>query len=117
MSIRLLTSSLKDTAVYWGTPQPDGMGGMTYAKPVEIKVRWLERAERFITAAGKEAVSRAQVFHQSTLVEDGYIELIDLADLGPNDSKPQERRGAFQIRKADADPTFKGDQKEKWVML
>lgn len=99
----------KQTAVYWGTPTPDGTGGYTYDDPVEIRVRWEERQELFIDAAGREVRSSAVVRPLQDLDMNGYLYLGDLDDLSSADEgDPQGLAGARPIRGWAKSPTARG---------
>jgi hypothetical protein len=82
MSINtLLIRSLKQTAVYWGTPVNDGEGGFTFADPIEIACRW-ENINQVVTdSKGNEITSRAVVFVLQDLDEEGMLYLGTLEDL------------------------------------
>lgn len=94
---------LRQTAVYWGSPSPDGYGGMTFAAPIEITVRWEERADRFTDRLGAEHVSRARVYVDRALDLGGYLCLSTLAELDSLD--PFELLGAYEIRGAGSIPS------------
>lgn len=72
---------LKQTAVYWANPVSDGIGGRTFADPVEISVRWEDKNEMFISTTGQESRSMAIVYAAIDLVEGGYLYLGTLDDL------------------------------------
>lgn len=67
------------TAVYWGTPTPDGYGGQTWADPVEVKVRWDNVTKLIKDAKGKEVACMAEVLVAGRLENDGMVTPIDLA--------------------------------------
>jgi hypothetical protein len=83
------------TAVYWGTPVPDGYGGMTYAEPVEIKVRWEDVSRTVSDRDGKEIYSKATVLLQQNVDIEGYLYLGTLDSL--LSTNPMEVDTAFQI--------------------
>jgi len=97
----------KQTAVYWGAPISDGYGGLTHNDPVEISCRWQEKTEVINTLGGgkkgEELVSNAQVFTTQDVVEEGYLFLGDLDDLGDvtsnADNDPEGVDGAYKIIK------------------
>lgn len=82
MSIRrFITGKLNQTAVYWGNPQENGYGGKTYDDPVEIKCRWEDMTQIVTSANGEEFISRAEVYTDTDLNEDGLLYLGDMEDL------------------------------------
>jgi len=108
MSTRF-THSLKQTAVYWGTPVSDGVGGRTFADPVELDVRWEERHELFIDPQGQEKQSSAVVFIGQDVVVGGYLFLGDLDDLSSaEEGDALNVSGAYEIRQFGKIPDSKG---------
>ena len=95
---QLVASFLKQTAVYWGSPTPDGYGGHTYAEPREIACRWQDGNATFLDSAGRETVSKAQVYVGEDLVLGGYLLFGTLADLSSAGDTPEEEAGAFEIK-------------------
>ena len=69
------------TAVYWGNPQPDGFGGMTFDYPIEIGVRWDEVYKVVISKEGKEITSSATILCPEDLDMEGRLFLGTLDDL------------------------------------
>jgi hypothetical protein len=95
-----LEGSFNQKAVYWGSPTTDGFGKLTFADPVEIDVRWEEHQELFMSAAGKEEISKANVYSATDDFEnDAYLYLGELDDIDSGDlDNPQNILGAFPIR-------------------
>lgn len=75
---------LKQTAVYWATPTPDGFGGFTYADPVEIPVRWTDKQELFLNYNGETILSRAKIMLDQDVVVRGMLALTTLIELSSN---------------------------------
>lgn len=71
----LITRVLRQTATYWGSPTPDGLGGYTYAAPVSLSVRWTDRQEVIQNSRGEEVVSRSKVFTSIDVESEGYLYL------------------------------------------
>lgn len=65
-------------AVYWGAPVNDGQGNMTWADPVELKVRWDNVTKLIKNAKGAEVACLAEVLVAGRLENDGTITPIDL---------------------------------------
>jgi hypothetical protein len=79
-----LTKYLNQTAVYWGNPQADAWGGMTYADPVEVAVRWTENQEKFVSGTNdsyEEKLSKVYVISETDFVVKGRMMLGTLTDL------------------------------------
>jgi len=95
-----LAESFNQKAVYWGSPSTDGFGKLSFADAIEIDVRWEERQELFLSATGKEEVSRAVVYSASQDFEnDGYLFLGELTDIDSGDlDTPQNVTNAYPIR-------------------
>ena len=115
---------LNQTAVYWGTPTPDGYGGRTFVDPVELLpgsdngVRWEERAEKFIDLNGEEAVSRAVIYVAQDCDIGGYLFLGDLDDLSSGEeADPQTVADAWEIRGWSKIPTrdARGFLRKAWI--
>lgn len=100
---------LKQTAVYWSSPTPDGYGGFSFSDPEEIKVRWEDTTEVFIDFDGNEAVSSSVIFCESDLDKGGYLYLGDLDDLSSSEEgDPQSVTGARPIRGFAKTPDMRG---------
>ncbi len=103
----LLGHARKQTVVYWGTPVTVGGGGRTFADPVELKVRWEDRAEMFVDAAGQEKRSRAVVLLGQDVDLGGYLYLGKLADLS-SAPDPADTATAYEIQAFAKVPDIKG---------
>ena len=100
----VLYRTLTQTAVYWGTPVEDGYGGKTFADPVDIKCRWLDRVEKISRLGdrqGQEVVSNAQVFTLVAVQEQGWLYLGELDDFSATPTDPKAVDGAYEIQKVD----------------
>jgi len=69
------------TAVYWGSPQNDGFGEMTYATPVEVSCFWIDEQETLKNDDGTEWVTKAKVFVLQDMDEQGVLYLGALSGL------------------------------------
>ncbi|KKL76168.1 hypothetical protein LCGC14_2047610 [marine sediment metagenome] len=103
------------TAVYWGNPQDDGYGTMTYDDPVEIKCRWQEHRE-VISVVGddrkdRELVSKAQVWVVQDVDEEGYLYLgtLDSTDAlsSAEEADPAVVDKAYKIRLFEKTPELR----------
>ena len=95
---QLVASMLNQTAVYWGTPTPDGYGGSTYAVPREIACRWQDGNAVFIDQTGREATSKASLYVAEDLALGGHLRLCTLADLSSGAETPGEGVDTAEIR-------------------
>jgi len=113
-----LTAILRQDAVYWGSPTPDGSGGRTFAAAVQIKCRWEEGSFVFTNAEGREDVATSQIFVASDLVLEAYLFLGTLANLtAPQKADPLIVPGAVEIRGRSKDPDVSGTRfvREVWA--
>jgi len=106
---------LKDTCVYWGNPQNDGEGGFTFDGAMELDCRWEEMKQIVTDAKGNEITSRALVFVNQDLDEEGYLylgtldELYDSAEssAGAIDD-PKQIAGTYIIKRFQKTPSLDG---------
>jgi len=93
----------KQTAVYWGNPQNDGFGGMTFNYPIEIACRWTDKERIFTSNDGIEIHQKAEVLVTQDLKVQGWLylgALDDVLDFGESSGdpiSPKEVNGAYQI--------------------
>lgn len=72
---------LLQTAVYWGNPVNNGYGGFNYDDPIEIKCRWEESNQVVVEMNGEQVISRAIVYTDTDLQENGVLFLGDMEDI------------------------------------
>lgn len=95
------------TAVYWGSPTPDGYGGLTYADPVEIFCRWDGSTKLITDAKGVEVVAIASIMVLQEVDVDGLLYLGSLDDLdSTQEDDPSTITTAYKIKKLDKTPLF-----------
>lgn len=117
-----LQKFLNQDAVYWGSPTPNGFGGYTYADPVDVKVRWSIKQEKFLSAeAGatnsvEEILSTAVILSETDFEINGRLLLGIVADLS-SDELP-DTNGANTIKGFGKIPTMKADQflRKAWLV-
>jgi hypothetical protein len=78
------------TAVYWGNPQPDGYGKMTYDDPREIFVRWDVKRIVVIGPDAKEINSDVEILTPEDLELQGVLILGTLEALFNSSSGSDE---------------------------
>lgn len=101
----------KQIAVYWPPAGQDGFGGRTYGAAAEIAVRWEDRCETFVDSSGKSAVSRAVVYPDRLLVNEGLLFLGVLSSLASGEEDdPFSVVGIHEIRSTQTSPSLKADK-------
>lgn len=111
------TRSLKQTAVYWGSPETDGRGGHSYSAAAEISVRWEDMQELFIDPNGDELLSASVVFVNQDLDVGGYLFLGEEADLDSDHSDPEAIQLAREIKQFAKIPDLKNKMYTRKVWL
>jgi hypothetical protein len=111
-----LTRNLNQTAVYWGSPTPDGWGGTTFDSPVEMDCRWEEKQELFVDASGEQVLSHAVVYLSQDVDIGGYLYLGDMNDLDST-PVPSENSDAYEIRSFRKTPNLKATVYERKAWL
>lgn len=76
-----ITKYLKDTAVYWEYTGMDGFSKPSFAAGTELKVRWEDRQEIFVSQYGSELVSRAIIHVPQTIPTESFFYFGTLSDL------------------------------------
>lgn len=114
----LIDRMRKQTAVYWGSPKPDGFGGVVFDPPREISVRWEQSASKFTDPSGQEQVSKAKVYVGEDLALGGFLMLGELSQLAPG-TKPSQVTGAMSgfIRQVSSVPDLKARRYLRSVYL
>ena len=108
----IVERKLAQTVTYWGTPAPDGFGGLTFAAPVQMSGRWEERTELFVDASGREARSQAVVYAAQDVGVGGYLALGAFAD-----PSPTAVSGAREIRAVHKSPNLRATRfvRKAWL--
>ena len=114
----MITRNLPQTAVYWGNPADDGYGGTEFDDPVEISCRWEDKQQILGTITGNQIVgfqnvSRAIVYVDQDLDEDGMLMLGELTDIedSSGDSSggyydPRQLSNAYIIKRFEKTPAL-----------
>ncbi len=113
---------LNQTAVYWGIPEPDGFGGFTFANPVEVKVRWTVKQDKFLTSHGigngvEEILSRVVALSDTDFDMNGKMALMSLTDLDSNSLPEDDNIQALTIMGFEKIPNKKATQFLRKVYL
>lgn len=113
-----ITRNLSQTAVYWGGPVQDGYGDFTYDDPVEISCRWEDKQQILGTITGNQilgfqSVSRAVVYVDQDLDEDGMLMLGELTDIEDSEGDssgsyydPRQLNNAYIIKRFEKTPVL-----------
>jgi hypothetical protein len=112
----VLSSQLKQSAVYWANAKAGAEGGRTFDTPSEILVRWEQKQELFIDANAREVRSSAVVFVDIDMKEGEYLYLGTLADLGA-ETDPMKIDEAYEIRAVESIPDIKAEKFVRRVFL
>lgn len=100
--------ALKQTAVYWAQSSTNEFGEPVFSEPVEVDVRWADKQELFIDAAGKELTSTAVVVSITPLALNGYLMLGTLDSLSSGEENdPTSVSSAKMIRGISRTPNLK----------
>jgi hypothetical protein len=94
--------------VYWGSPTPDGRGGMNFSDPVEIQCRWQSSSKVVRDAKGNQIVCVAEVLVADDLAEQGKLYLGTMDDLDSDElDDPRLIIHAYSIQRFEKIPMFK----------
>lgn len=108
----------KQTAVYWANAVDNRAGGWTFDAPVEVSVRWEDRAELYRDAKGEEAVSNAVVFVGQDMAIGEFLFLGALADVtAAQQTDPLKLDSAYQIGATEKIPNVRNDIQIRKVFL
>ena len=116
MTMEIIDTSRKQTAVYWALADSDS-GGIAYddygqpqyTDPVELTVRWTNKVMEFITPDGAIQQSQATVTTGSDVSVGGVLMLGEITDI-TDENSPKENDGAWEIKRFDKVPTLDADQ-------
>ena len=84
-------------AVYWAKTASDGYGEATYAAPVELKVRWVDKQEEFIDDDAEKQLSRAKVFAGQDVNLYSYFFRGTLDDLPSDATDPEDLKDSYDL--------------------
>ncbi len=113
-----LTRRHKQDIVYWGTPANDGLGGITFATPVEIKCRWEDVKKKFTDSNGNEVVSSSIVYLGQDADIGGWLFEGTLADISSADEdSPGDVDGAKEIKGFSKIPNIDATDYERVAFL
>lgn len=71
-----------DKVTHWVTT-PNGFGGYTFALPTILDGRWEDTAERFLSDAGKETISKSIAYLSADVLTEDYLMLGETSEANP----------------------------------
>jgi len=99
----------KDTVVLWRKTGINAYNELSFSVAEEINVRWEDRQEIFISANGKELVSRAILHVLEDLVPDSFMCNCRLTDITTEEkADPRLVEEAYAIKSSRKLPDIKG---------
>jgi hypothetical protein len=103
----VINRNLRQQCVYWGNPRNDGQGGFIFDSPVQIKCRWEDMAQIVVDSKGNEHTSRAVVYINEDLDENGMLHLGLLSDLTPAQmNDPMSYSDDYLIKRVEKEPVL-----------
>lgn len=112
----IITRMLKQTCVYWpmgssdsGSDDFDDQGFPILADPIELKCRWEDVNEEFITANETKMTSKSKVYVESDADVGGVLMLGLLSDV-TDLVNVKENDGADEIKRFDKIPNLKATE-------
>lgn len=109
-----LRRNLNQTISYWAPSTVDAAGDITFSAPVEIKGRWEERTELFVTQNGEERRSRGVVYLDRDIVIDGFLML---GSTTASSLDPRDETSAFRILDFRKVPNLKATDYERRAII
>lgn len=100
---------MPQVGTYWPPAFNDGFGRLQFSAPVAVHCRWEDKAVKFVTAQGQEAVSDAVVYVDRKVAIGGWLCLGDKTVTGTN-ADPRSVAGAREIRQVHSSPSLAGDE-------
>ncbi len=91
-----LTRLRKQYAVYWAPLADTQYGRAAFAEPIEIRCRWDDSAEEFLTPGGERIISQAVVIVDQVVEPGGFLWEGQLANLDSLVHTANERALAIQ---------------------
>lgn len=73
MVLTWIDKMLTDVAVYWEPPIRDGLGGYTWAYPVEVKSAWQYKPSISYDSSGAVIPTNSEVWVNYEVINGGYL--------------------------------------------
>lgn len=106
----------RQDAIHWQRTGTDSFGRPTFDAPADVKVRWEDVHEEFMDASGERQVSNAKVLVGEEMTPGDYLMLGKIVDLD-DPTNPQDKYGAYEIRRFETVPNAKATKFLRTAML
>lgn len=104
---QMIKRNLTETAVYWAVTGKNKYNEKTFATPDEIDCRWEDRVDVVKDSQGKEVRTRARVFVNTNVQEQGYLFRGKKKDLDSADEEnPYDATEAYEIKRKERVPAI-----------
>jgi hypothetical protein len=107
--MRILTTMLKQTCVYWAFSSIDQFGEKTFSSGVDISCRWEAKTEEFLDAMGERQLSNAVVCVDRDIAVGSVLMLGTTSDI-TDETTIKENAGAWEVKRFDKLPTLKATE-------
>jgi hypothetical protein len=114
-----ITRNHKQTIVYWKESGRNAQGGSTFAAPVEILGRWIDKQISFSDNTGKETVSSAIVSLGQDVKAGDWLFLGALGDIASaiDETNPNKVADAHEIGGFNKIPDLRGRKFTRRALL
>ncbi len=89
-----MPDDFSDRITHW-VVTPNGFGGYTFALPTTLDGRWEDIAERFLSDAGKETVSKSVAYLSADVMTEDYLMLGETSEADPTNLT--DDKTAYQV--------------------
>jgi len=103
--MRLITQMRRQVAVYWSRATVDKYGRYAFSEPVEVKCRWEDAVEEYVSATGEKKVSQAVVYVDRVMQVGDRLWLGEMDSTTPSD--PLELFNSYEIGQFEQTPDLK----------
>lgn len=110
----LIERMRKQKAIYWSQTGTTRDGQSTFSTPVEISVRWENKAVKFLTPNGAESVTTAVVYVDRDVLPGDYLKQ---GTIGAETSTNPKARGATMIRQIEHLPNLRNTKVLRTALL
>jgi hypothetical protein len=104
----LIKSMRRQTAVWWKKGAPDQYGTDSFDDPVEVKCRWEEVGQEYLSAQGEKQLSRAIVYVDRKMAMGDRLAQGLLDSDTPAD--PMNHAGSYLVERFDVLPNLRNTE-------